>query len=228
MSVIIEVSPNTFEETGIMEHISRLKICYRDIAYTLKRKHKCSVLPHEIWRIPIIGQYRNAFLAYSFRSRKQVQKYEKYFIRQKIFLHVREKVYLCSAFGTDVARMKRYIYIVLGLLAVGLGTLGVVVPGLPTTPFLLLASWLFYRSSPRLQQWLLRSWLGKYIRGYQRRGGMTATQKAGAVGVMTVMVLLSTFAFIPAGSVARIIVPVAGGVGALTVVFLVPNAKSDE
>ena len=113
-------------------------------------------------------------------------------------------------------------------MAVGLGALGVVVPGLPTTPFILLASWLFYRSSPRLQQWLLRSWLGKYIRGYQRRGGMTATQKAGAVGVMTVMVLLSTFVFIPAGSVARIIVPVAGAVGALTVVLFVPNAKNDD
>ena len=147
---------------------------------------------------------------------------------KKIFPHVREKVYLCSAFGTDVARMKRYIYIVLGLLAVGLGALGVVVPGLPTTPFLLLASWLFYRSSPRLQQWLLASWLGKYIRSYQRRGGMTATQKAGAVGVMTAMVLLSTFVFIPEGSVARIIVPVAGAVGALTVVFFVPNAKNDD
>ena len=114
------------------------------------------------------------------------------------------------------------------MMSVGLGALGVVVPGLPTTPFLLLASWLFYRSSPRLQQWLLQSWLGKYIRGYQRRGGMTATQKAGAVGVMAVMVLLSTFVFIPAGSVACVIVPVAGGVGALTVVFFVPNAKSDE
>ena len=124
--------------------------------------------------------------------------------------------------------MKRHLYILLGLLAVGLGALGVVVPGLPTTPFLLLASWLFYRSSPRLQQWLLASWLGKYIRNYQRRGGMTATQKAGAVGVMTAMVLLSTFVFIPAGSVAHIIVPVAGAVGALTVVFLVPNAKSDD
>ncbi len=124
--------------------------------------------------------------------------------------------------------MKRYLYISFGLLCVGLGVLGIVVPGLPTTPFLLLASWLFYRSSPRLQQWLLASWLGKYIRNYQRRGGMTATQKAGAVGIMTAMVLLSTFVFIPEGSVARIIVPVAGAVGALTVLFLVPNAQNDE
>ena len=50
----------------------------------------------------------------------------------------------------------------------------------------------------------------------------------GALDVMTVMVLLSTFVFIPAGSVARIIVPVAGAVGALTVVFFVPNAKNDD
>ena len=124
--------------------------------------------------------------------------------------------------------MKKYLYIGLGLLAVGLGALGVVVPGLPTTPFVLLASWLFYRSSPRLQQWLLASWLGKYIRGYQRRGGMTATQKAGAVSIMVAMVLLSAFVFIPAGSIVRVIVLVAGAMGALTVLFFVPNAKNDD
>lgn len=124
--------------------------------------------------------------------------------------------------------MKRYVYIGLGLLCVGVGALGVAVPGLPTTPFLLLASWLLYRSSPRLQRWLLASWLGKYIRSYNRRGGMTLAQKIGAVGMMVVMVALSTWVFIPAGSVARIIVPMAGAVGALTVIFAVPNAKSDD
>jgi uncharacterized membrane protein YbaN (DUF454 family) len=121
--------------------------------------------------------------------------------------------------------MKRIVYIISGLLSVGLGALGVVVPGLPTTPFLLLASWLFYRSSPKLQEWLLQSWLGTYIRSYHRHGGMTAPQKAGAVGIMVAMVLLSTFVFIPAGSVARIIVPIAGAVGVLTVIFAVPNGK---
>lgn len=124
--------------------------------------------------------------------------------------------------------MKRYVYIGLGMLCVGLGALGVAVPGLPTTPFLLLASWLLYRSSPRLQRWLLESWLGKYIRSYNRRGGMTLAQKIGAVGMMVAMVILSTWVFVPAGSVARIIVPVAGAVGALTVIFAVPNAKSDD
>lgn len=121
--------------------------------------------------------------------------------------------------------MKRIVYIISGLLSVGLGALGAVVPGLPTTPFLLLASWLFYRSSPRLQEWLLQSWLGTYIRSYHRHGGMTAPQKAGAVGIMVAMVLLSTFVFIPVGSVARIIVPIAGAVGVLTVIFAVPNGK---
>ena len=124
--------------------------------------------------------------------------------------------------------MKRIIYIVLGLICVGLGALGVVVPGLPTTPFLLLASWLFYRSSPRLQEWLLHSWLGTYIRSYRRRGVMTIAQKVGACGIMVAMVLLSTFVFIPKGSVARIIVPIAGAIGVLTVVFVVPNAKEEE
>lgn len=124
--------------------------------------------------------------------------------------------------------MKRIIYITIGLICVGLGVLGVIMPGLPTTPFLLLASWLFYRSSPRLQQWLLDSWLGKYIRSYHNHGGMTVTQKAGAVGVMAFFVLLSAFVFIPSTSVARPIVLAAGAVGALTVIFAVPNAKNDD
>ena len=94
--------------------------------------------------------------------------------------------------------------------------------------FLLLASWLFYRSSPRLQQWLLASWLGHYIRSYHRHGGMTATQKASAVGVMLFFVLLSALVFIPSGSVARPIVLAAGAIGILTVLFAVPNATSDD
>lgn len=122
-------------------------------------------------------------------------------------------------------KLKRFIFALSGLVCVVLGAVGVVVPGLPTTPFLLLASWLFYRSSPHLQAWLLASWLGVYIRDYQKNGGMTATQKAKACGLMVAMIALSVFVFIPEGSKARIIVPIAGAVGLLTVIFAVPNAK---
>ena len=68
--------------------------------------------------------------------------------------------------------MQRIILIIIGWLAVVLGTLGVVLPLLPTTPFILLAAWCFARSSPRFHHWLLyRSWFGGYLRHWQKTPG---------------------------------------------------------
>ncbi len=65
--------------------------------------------------------------------------------------------------------MQRTILIIIGWLAVVLATFGVVLPLLPTTPFLLLAAWCFARSSPRFHHWLLyRSWFGGYLRHWQK------------------------------------------------------------
>lgn len=109
-------------------------------------------------------------------------------------------------------------------MCVGAGSVGVVVPGLPTTPLLLLASWLFYRSSPRLQEWLLASRLGSYIRDYHRRGGMTRRTKVGVCLLMATMVSISSLLLIKVLWV-KILVGILGIVGLVVVSFFVPNAN---
>ena len=119
----------------------------------------------------------------------------------------------------------RAFYIILGCIAVVLGTIGIFVPGLPTTPFVLLASWCFYRSSPRLQAWLLQSFLGKYIREYRDKGGLTLRKRISILLLMATMVAISTIFFISSLPV-RIIVWSAGLIGCLVVGFIVPQAKN--
>ena len=55
-----------------------------------------------------------------------------------------------------MALLARVMYLVLGLTSVGLAALGAVLPGLPTTVFLLVALWAFSRSSDRLHGWVTR------------------------------------------------------------------------
>jgi hypothetical protein len=65
-----------------------------------------------------------------------------------------------------------------GVVLVGLGAVGIFLPVLPTTPFLLLAAACFVRGSPRLHRWLLsHRRLGPYVSGFVEGGGMPARAK---------------------------------------------------
>ncbi|QDY41248.1 DUF454 family protein [Candidatus Pantoea soli] len=88
--------------------------------------------------------------------------------------------------------MQRILLLSLGWLAIVLGTLGIVLPLLPTTPFVLLAAWCFARSSPRFHHWLLwRSPFGRYLRHWQQHHAMPPGVKGRAMLLIVLTFALS-------------------------------------
>lgn len=70
-------------------------------------------------------------------------------------------------FWSIFASMK-ILYTVIGTISLILGIIGIFLPLLPTTPFLLLTAAMYFRSSPRLYNWLIRQkYLGTYIRNFR-------------------------------------------------------------
>lgn len=90
--------------------------------------------------------------------------------------------------------MKKLL-IVLGSLFVGLGIIGIVLPLLPTTPFLLLASACYAKSSEKYHNWLHNHrWFGEYIRNYEAGKGIPMRVKASMLLVLwTTMILSAAF-----------------------------------
>lgn len=81
--------------------------------------------------------------------------------------------------------MRRYVYLILGWLAVGLGLIGIVLPVLPTTPLMILAAFLFTRGSPRARAWLIEhAHFGPHIQNWEDQGAIAPRAKRLAVGVM--------------------------------------------
>lgn len=76
------------------------------------------------------------------------------------------------------SRAIRICLIITGIFFVGVGTLGIILPLLPTTPFLVLAAMCFSRSSERFHNWLLNNkWFGAYIKNYREGKGISLRQK---------------------------------------------------
>jgi uncharacterized protein len=86
----------------------------------------------------------------------------------------------------------RWVWFPIGWVAVALGTVGIVVPGLPTTVFFIIAAWCFARSSPRFERWVLDlPRVGPMVRDHRAGLGMPHRAKAWAVGTMVVVASIS-------------------------------------
>lgn len=87
--------------------------------------------------------------------------------------------------------VQKYILASIGLLSVVLAIIGIFIPLLPTTPFLLLAAGCFVRSSDRLYKWLIKhKWLGPYIRNYREHKAVTRKVK-----ITTLILLWGTIGY---------------------------------
>ena len=90
---------------------------------------------------------------------------------------------------------RRLVWIPVGLLCVGLGGVGIVLPGLPSTIFFLAAAAAFSKSSPRLEAWVLDlRGVGPLIRDYRAGLGMPRRAKVIAITMMWTAIVLSGLA----------------------------------
>ena len=88
---------------------------------------------------------------------------------------------------TSNNKIVRALFIVAGTITLTLGAIGIVLPVLPTTPFLLLSFACYFRSSERMTQWMLNNkYFGKYLRNYKEGKGIPLKTKIFAITVLWV------------------------------------------
>lgn len=117
----------------------------------------------------------------------------------------------------------RYVYIILGFISLGLGLLGIVTPGLPTTPFILLTGVLFAKSSPRLHQKLMDHKLtGKYIR--RVNDGLSWKGLTISIGIMWCMIFFTAFVVFGNGTM-RFVMLGLGLIGTISQIIVLSKKK---
>jgi uncharacterized membrane protein YbaN (DUF454 family) len=90
--------------------------------------------------------------------------------------------------------IKKSIFLIIGSLALAAGFVGIFLPVLPTTPFVLLAAWCFFRSSPRLYEWIISNErFGDTIKNYNQGKGITKTTKIKAIVMMWLTISASVY-----------------------------------
>jgi hypothetical protein len=123
---------------------------------------------------------------------------------------------------TASTMLRRALFAGLGVVSAALGFVGVFVPGLPTTVFVIAAAYLFARSSPRLERRLWQNrWLGLSLRRFLETGGMTLKSKAFALASMWAGLAVSCLALAGISAVLKAATIVLGVVGTATIVFSV-------
>lgn len=109
--------------------------------------------------------------------------------------------------------LKRGLFIAAGTICLGLGVVGIILPVLPTTPFLLLSAACYVRGSERMYRWLLNNkWFGKYIRNYREGKGIPLRGKVSALLLLWIAISCSALLLVKITIVQIILFAIAFGV----------------
>lgn len=120
----------------------------------------------------------------------------------------------------------RVLYVTLGLVCVGLGGVGFIVPGLPSTIFFIGAVTCFTRSSPRLERWVLDlPGVGAMVRDH--RDGLGMPRRAKTLAIASIAVFSAIAVLTVDSRPFDVTVSVAAIIGALVVAFRVPTRERE-
>jgi len=126
----------------------------------------------------------------------------------------------------ELAGFYRYFYLVSGILLVAIGVIGIFLPILPTTIFLILASACFVKGSPKANEWLRNhKILGQYLKNYQDKTGLSIKSKIINIVLLWSMILISAFLFVEELYIRLILIGIAVGV---TVHLLMVKTKKES
>ncbi|MDR2085436.1 MAG: YbaN family protein [Bacteroidales bacterium] len=107
----------------------------------------------------------------------------------------------------------KILFIIIGCISLVLGILGIFLPILPTTPFLLLSSFLFLKSSDRLYNWLINhKYLGKYIKDFQIHRAIPLKVKITSISLLWITISISAIFFVTAIWLKILLIGIAIGV----------------
>ena len=124
-----------------------------------------------------------------------------------------------------VSPLARAGWLGLGLLSVVIGSVGIIVPGLPTTVFFIVAAWAFSKSSPWLEAWVLGlPRIGPMVEDHRDGLGMPRRAKRVAIAMIVLFVALS--AWLVDGWVVRGVILAVGAIGVGYVGWRVPTKEA--
>ena len=123
----------------------------------------------------------------------------------------------------------RVLFFIAGSITLAFGTIGIVLPILPTTPFLLASIACYLRSSERMTHWMLTNkYFGKYIKNYREGKGIPLKTKIFAISLLWITIVYSAFFIVPIWIVQIILFAVAATVTLHLVRLPTYNAAAAE